>query len=227
MPPTSPTDQFDATTAGGDTAATARREIPTSDAPERVGESRSDFDWLLYPEYGPIDSIVGFAIFYLLVDALTPTFVDALALVLPDVATSTLTTGTALALWLVAGITALTVVLPQVAANPRRFDSRDERDAFLDANRPSEMQYKVNLTLLVLGGATAFLAWRTVLDVFRGMLPVVVELGGEIPPVLTAGNVAIFVVFVVGVAAYARGLDRLVIGGVREFLYRTMLDDWE
>lgn len=200
---------------------TAKRSSPDEQMTrEGVAGERRPFP-LLYPEYGPVDSVVGFGLFYLLVDAVTPTLVEALAGPFPDLASGTVTTGTALALWAVFGLTVLTVVLTQAKPNPRRFDTRAERDAFLDANRPTEWDYRLNLALLVLGGSTAALAWGTAVDVLRGMLPVVVDLGGAVPSV---GNVAVFVVFFVGFAAYSRGLDRLVVGGLRELLYRYHLD---
>lgn len=182
---------------------------------------------LLYPAYGPVESLVGFGLFYLLVDRLTPVVADALAGPVPALVPEPFATLVALLLWLVFGLTVGTTVLAQVRANPPTFGSANERDAFLDANRPSERDYRFNLALLVLGGSTAVLAWPTMLEVLRGLLPVVVTLDGTVPAVLTVGNVAVLVVFFLGFAAYARGLDRLVVGGMREFLYRTSADDWE
>lgn len=192
-----------------------------------ASESRHGPFYLLYPEYGAIDSLVGFAIFYLILDTLSPTLVDALATALPSVAPDTIGTGLALLLWLVAGVTALAIVVPQVQANPRRFETRHERDAFLDANRPSATQYRFALALVVLGGIVSVLAWQTFLDVLGALLPFVIELDGTLPSTLSPATVAVFVLFVVGFAAYSRGLDRLVIGVVRDLLYRSTVDEWE
>jgi hypothetical protein len=192
-----------------------------------ASEPRRGPFYLLYPEYGAIDSLVGFAMFYLVLDTLSPTLVDALATVLPSVAPDAIGTGLALLLWLVAGVTALAIVVPQVQANPHRFETRRERDAFLDANRPSATQYQFWLALLALGGAVSVLAWQTFIDVLGALLPFVIELDGALPSTLSPANLAVFVLFVVGFAAYSRGLDRLVVGVLRDLLYRSTVDEWE
>ena len=124
-------------------------------------------------------------------------------------------------------MTVLHVALDLFRPNPRTFTDPEARDAFLDAQRPSAADVRRNLVVMVLGAATALLAWETVVAVFEAMIPVVIEPGGQLPASLSLGNVAILVVFFLAVAAYARALDRLVVGGAREFLYRHYTDDWE
>lgn len=193
----------------------------TADASE---SPRGPFS-LLYPEYGALDSLVGFAMFSLILETISPTLVDALATALPSVAPDAIGTGLALLLWLVAFVTALAIVVPQVRANPRRFETRRERDAFLDAKRPSTTQYTVWLAFLALGGTVSYLAWQTFIDVLSAMLPFVIELDGTLPSTVSLANVTVFVLFLVGFAAYSRGLDRLVIGVLRDLLYRSTVDE--
>jgi len=181
---------------------------------------------LLNPEFGPIEALVGFGVFAVLVDRLTPAAVAGLADRFPDLI-APFTTGTAVLLWLVGGVTVLHVALDLFRPNPRTFTDPEARDAFLDAQRPSAADVRRNLVVMVLGAATALLAWETVVAVFEAMIPVVIEPGGQLPASLSLGNVAILVVFFLAVAAYARALDRLVVGGAREFLYRHYTDDWE
>ena len=181
---------------------------------------------LLNPEFGPIEALVGFGVFAMLVDRLTPAAVAGLADRFPDLI-APLTTGTAVLLWLVGGVTVLSIALDLLRTNPRTFTDPEARAAFLDAQRPSTADVRRNLVVMVLGAATALLAWETVVGVFEAMIPVVIEPGGQLPASLSLGNVAIFVVFFLAVAAYARALDRLVVGGAREFLYRHYTGDWE
>ena len=216
------TDHLEGTDSGSVRTAAPDHSTTTSERTTR--DSRSVR--LLYPEYGPVEALVGFGVFFLIVEWMTPALVDTLAGPFPDLVPEPLTTVTAVLLWVVLGVTVLSIVLTLLTPNPREFGDRSERDAFLDANRPSDREYRFNLVLMVLGGATAVLAWPTFIEVLRETFPMVVELGGPVPTVWTLGNVAIFVVFVLGVAAYTRGLDRLVIGGMREFLYRYHADDW-
>lgn len=174
---------------------------------------------VFYPAYGPIDSVLGFGLFYLLVDLATPLLAEALAGLL-GVESAAVETFAAVLLWAVFAATAFGAVLTQTADNPRTFDDRTEREAFLAANRPRPWEYRLHVALATLGGAVAALAWETFVVVFEALLPAVVELDGTVPAVLTPGNVAAFVVFFLGFAAFSRGLDRLVIGTLRESLYR-------
>ena len=182
---------------------------------------------LVHPEYGPVEGLVGFGIFYLLVDRLTPALVSALSGPLPDLAPDTIRLGTAGLCWLVFGLTLLSIALTQLADNPRKFADSAARERFLDDHRPTESGLRLHLVLMVFGGATAVLAWDTAVAVLESMFPIVVAAGGPLPAVLSLGNAAILVAFFLGFAAYARGLDRLVVGGMREFLYRTYSGDWE
>lgn len=181
---------------------------------------------LLYPEYGPIESLLGFGLFYLLLDTLTPHIVTTLTGPFPDLVPEPVTTATAALLWLVGITTLLAIALTQLDANPHTFTDQDARATFLDQHRPTEPFYTRSLGLLVLGGATAYLTWDTTITYLEGLLPVVVDTTGEFPGVMTIENTVVFVLFFVGFAAYARGLDRLIIGGIREFLYRSLDDDW-
>jgi hypothetical protein len=217
------TDQLEGADAGSVRSVDADQSTAT---PEQTATDSRPVR-LLYPEYGPVEALVGFGVFALIVEWLTPALVAALAGPVPDLVPEPLTTVTAVLLWVALGATVAAIVLPLLDANPRTFDDRRERDAFLDENRPSDRDYRVNLALMVLGGATAVLAWPTFVAVLRETVPVVVALGGPVPTAWTPGNVAIFAVFVLGVAAYSRGLDRLLVGGMREFLYRYHADDWE
>jgi hypothetical protein len=218
------TDQIERTDSGSVDTGASDRSTTTS---ERTAHDRRRSVRLLYPEYGPVEALVGFGAFYLILEWMTPTLVDTLAGPLPDLVPDPLTTLTAMLLWLILGIIVAAIVLEFVGENPREFEDRSERDAYLDEHRPSDRDYRHNLALMVLGGATAVLSWSTAIEVLRGTFPVVVELGGVVPPGQSLADGAVFVVFFVGVAAYARGLDRLVVGGMREFLYRYHADDWE
>ena len=201
----------------GDSLGRSRGATETEETGGPVG--------LLYPAYGLVEALVGFGVFGMLVDQITPAAVAALTDTYPGLV-GPVTTGAAVLLWLVAGAMAMAEAIEQARANPRTFPTAAERTAFLDANRPSEAHYRLNLVVMVLGGSMAVLAWNTVVDVLASAVPVVIDAGGTLPASLTLGNVAVFVVFVVAVAAYARALDRLVVGGAREFLYRTHTNDW-
>ena len=217
------TDHTDSIDSGAVDPGTSDRSTATT---ERTAQDRRPVR-LLYPEYGPLEALIGFGVFYLILDYMMPTLVDTLAGPFPDLVPDPLATGTAMLLWLFLGVIVAATVLDFLDKNPREFEDRSERDTYLDENRPSDRHFQHNLALMFLGGATAVLSWSTAIEVLREMFPVVVELGGLVPPGSSLVDGAVFVVFFIGVAAYARGLDRLVIGGMREFLYRYHVDDWE
>lgn len=175
----------------------------------------------VYPEYGPVETLLGIGLFYLLVDRLTPVIVEGLASPFPSLGAETVRTLLAVSIWVMAGLSFLRLVLTQSKANPRRFESVEALNRFLAERRPTDRHYRFYLVLALLGGTTAMLAWETTLEVLAAMLPMVVTPAGELPAAITVGNAAVLVVFFLGFAASARGLDRLVIGGVREFLYRA------
>ncbi|QSG12330.1 hypothetical protein HSBGL_1920 [Halapricum desulfuricans] len=90
----------------------------------------------------------------------------------------------------------------------------------MDRKRPTDSEYTFNPVLLILGATFALLAWNGAIGFLENVIPVVVELDGEMPTAMTVENAFVFAAFFVSLAAYTRGLDRFVIGGMRELLYR-------
>jgi hypothetical protein len=184
-------------------------------------EQNSDSLRLYYPAYGPIEAVVGVGLFYLIVDRVTPTLVAGLDGPLPDLVPEPLTTFMAFLLWVVLGATVTGVVLTQLRENPREFTTPAECDEFLASNQPSAWEYSRNGAMALLGGAIALLTWNTFIFVLRSITVVVVEPGGAVEATVAVTDVAVFVVFLVGFAACVRGLDRLVVGGLRDLVYRN------
>lgn len=173
------------------------------------------------PAYGPVEAAVGYVLFFILVDRATPVLVDELAAPFPDAVPEPFMTYAAVVLWLVLVALLLATVRGQLAANPRTFADADERESFLDEQRRDRWRYRIDAALVVVGGAATVLTWDVFVAVLVDLLSVVVvELDGATPALPGAEEVAVSVVFLVGVAALARGLDRLLVGGVRELLYR-------
>ena len=199
------------------TDRSAERDSPTrtSSRTESRGPVR-----LFYPAPGLVEAALGYGLLYLIVDAVTPVLVDELAGTAPDLVPEPFTTLMAFVLWVALGATVLGVVLAQVRDNPREFATPAEREEFLASNRPTASDYLFAGALAVLGSALAALAWDAFLPALEDVLVVIVEADGTVPPSLNVGDAAVFVAFFVGFAAFARGVDRLAAGGVRELLYR-------
>lgn len=207
-------DDPDGAPASDDVDASAREA--DSDPPEGDDAPRA-----FLPAYGPVEAAVGYVLFFLVVDRATPVLVDELAAPFPDAVPEPFTTYAAVVLWLVLVVLLLATVRGQLAANPRTFADADEREAFLDEQRRNRWRFRIDAALVVVGGAATVLTWDVFVAVLVALLSVVVvELDGATPALPGAEEFAVSVVFLVGVAALARGLDRLLVGGVRELLYR-------
>lgn len=211
------------------TAMTGTRERQSSsrDSHAAIEDNNHRSVQLLYPNYGAVEALVGFSVFYLSVDQMMPVMVDALAGPLPTFVPDPFTTLIALALWGVALLTLGTQVYAQLRTNPVTFESREDRDAFLDRERPTNEEYRFNIVLIMLGAATALLDWNGAIGFLQELVPVVIELEGDMPAAMTIEKALVFAAFFVGLAAYTRGLDLLVIGGIRELFYRIYAGAWE
>jgi hypothetical protein len=175
--------------------------------------------WLLYPEYGTLRAILGFGLFYLTVALVTPVVVDLFAEFAPAVASATVTTGAAVLLWLSLTLTLLDQGYRQVTANPHRFADREALVEFLDANRPTTLEY-------ALAGGGVLVTATVVVATWRPFVVALPELVWTMTHLPTAGapsivTSAIVVGFIVAFTLCTYGTDRLVVGAVREALYRA------
>lgn len=175
-------------------------------------ESRSDpRHEPLVPAYGPVDAVLGFGLFYLVVRSVTPTVVDAVTGVL-SVSPSAVRFGLAAALWFVLAVTMVDQVTRQLAALGL-FDHRSVGRGRSPAI-PSESQALGYLVLVVLGGVVAGWTFGPALDALAGLIDVLVPLDGPVP----VGDALVVVVFFVAFGAAAWAADRLVVGGTRILL---------
>ncbi|WP_267643246.1 hypothetical protein [Haloarchaeobius amylolyticus] len=194
-------------------------EAPRSN--EASGTDPGRRELLLYPAYGPVEAVLGFVMFYVVVDHMTPVVVSALAGPLPGFVPEPATTVAAIFLWFILGLSLFGMAQDQLRENPRRFASRAQREEFLAQNRPTRSSYAYHLVVLVVGGLTAALAWETFLEVLEALMLVPVEGTGLLSPAVGPVEIAIFVVFTVTFAAFSRAADRLAIGALRDVGYRV------
>ncbi|WP_158059272.1 hypothetical protein [Halorussus halophilus] len=175
-------------------------------------ESRRDArDRPAIPAYGPIDALLGFVMFYVLVDRATPTFVDVIPTVLPSVSPSLVRLGLALALWFVFVVTSIDQIRRQLAAL-----GVITHDAITPSSRrrgtPTETEALLYLVLALVGGTVAAWTFDRGIETAVSLIPVVVTIDVT---AFVPEDFAVMVVFFLsfGVASYA--LDRLLIGGLR------------
>lgn len=208
----------DGTSAGPETGGASDRSAAQTRA--GVRERPRGTVRVVYPEYGPVEAVLGLVVFYLVADTATPILVEALAEALPDLVPEPFTTLAAVSLWLLSGLVVVATALDQWRANPRTFESREKRDRFLDDSRLEEWRYYANAGLVVVGGAVAVLSWDTFRVVLGRMVVTVVEVDATSLSGTSVGDVAVFVAFFFGASAVTRGIDSVVVGSLREFAYR-------
>jgi hypothetical protein len=187
---------------------------------EDIREESSESVEVYVPVPGPVEGLLGVGLFYLLLDRLTPSILTALEDPLPDLVPEPVTTGLAGLIWLVFATTVLGSTLDFLRENPRTFPSERRRTEWLERVRPSRREYRNWVALLVVGGVTAVLTWSMAIDVLADLLVVVVDLPGTVPPGITLWSTVGMVLFFVSFAATAWALDRLIVGGLRDLLYR-------
>ncbi|WP_458189107.1 hypothetical protein [Haladaptatus sp. NG-WS-4] len=165
------------------------------------------------PAYGPVDAVLGFVLFYVVVDRATPTIVDVSTNVLPDLSPSLVGLGLAALLWFVFTMTVLDQVRRQFAAF-----GVGTHDAVGDTRGHTtltETQALAYLVLVLVGSVVAVWTFDSAMETAVSMIRTVSTLDvAAFVPV----DVVVMVVFFVSFGVTTRALDRLVIGGIRAML---------
>lgn len=166
------------------------------------------------PAYGAIDAVLGYVVFYVFVDRATPTVVDVVIAVLPDVSPSLVRLGLAGALWFILAVTLLDQIRRQLAA--LGVGSRDDVSRAEQARgAPTDIQLVGYLVVLLLGGIIA--AW-TFEPAIRSGISLIRVVGTLDVTRFMFPEVVLMVVFFIAFAIATRALDRLLIGSVRKLL---------
>lgn len=163
------------------------------------------------PAYGPVDAVLGYALFYVVLDRVTPTVVDVGTTVVPGVAPSAIGFALAALLWFVLAVTVVDQLRRQLAAA----GLSSHREVGPDPSTrppPSEPLSLGYLLAGVFGGGVAWLAFEPAMRALRSLLPVVATLdfGGFV-----VSQFVVLLVFFLSFAVATRSLDRLLVGGVR------------
>jgi hypothetical protein len=171
------------------------------------------------PEYGTLRTL-------LLVGAIATVAAGAA----PTVAAAVGFASLEYALYGVAAVLAIAALLyegrRQRANNPHEFVARNVLAQFYEQQRPSPRGHLLHLLAAVAGVAAVVLGAGPALSRQEGALLIVERLAaGEPLPAIDPVNAAWGVVFAVGVVVAAVGVDRLLVGGYREFQYRRVAGD--
>ncbi|MFB6171335.1 MAG: hypothetical protein ABEJ23_02295 [Haloarculaceae archaeon] len=174
-----------------------------------------------YPLYGTVERLVWLALLAFVVWSATAAVVQTVAALAP--ATPWLRAAVVGAVALVAvGVAAREYRRQRTAT--RSFLAREVLGSFLDQNRPGPGRHLVAIVLTAAGAAGVWRAGDRFVATLDGafyVLRTAATTGDPAP--FDPANLLWGAAFLLAVAALARGLDRLVVGGYRELLYRRYL----
>jgi len=165
------------------------------------------------PACGPLEAVLGYALFYLIVERATPTITATFSEIL-SVSPSVVGFGLAAALWFVFLVTAVDQARRQLAAIGVGTHEAVRRDE----SRPrtlSETRALGYLTLVLVGSIVALWTADAAISSLVGMMEVVSTADAGAFVLL---DLVVVVLFFVAYGSVTHALDRLVIGGIRELL---------
>lgn len=191
-----------------------------------MGDELADATGLYAPEYGPVRRLLEYVLFYVVVDRLTGLLVVLLEGVPPLASHApTVQFASAVALVVVLVVVVLWEARRQYVANP--VEATD-----LQALRPSPRRLAVAGGALAVGAGIVAVGWETVvaftgdpevlLTVTRELMTAVAAASGpvETSVAVLGTDLGVLAAFTVGFVLLAYGVDRVLIGLVREVLYR-------
>ncbi|WP_416841372.1 hypothetical protein [Haloferax sp. DFSO52] len=175
-----------------------------------AGSHRTD---VVFPAYGPIDSVLSFVVFYIFVTRATPTIVDVFSSI-TGLSPSAIGFGLAGFLWFILVVTLLDVVRRQFAA--AGFGSRQStEEQTRQAGVPSASRAVFYLVVVLVGGVVAVWSFEPAVAAGIGLIRMVGTLDTGAFDIV---GFLVMILFFVSFGAATRALDRLVIGGVRAVL---------
>lgn len=182
------------------------------DAESRTGSRGGRY----VPAYGPVDALLGYVLFYVVVDRATSTVVDVFGGLLTGLSPSAVRLGLAAFLWFVLVVTGIEQARRQLAALGVVGEDRVGRAVWSWTRAiPTEPQALAYLVLLVVGGLLAAWTFEGAIETAVSLIRVVGALDLE---AFVLGEFLVMVVFFVSFEVATFALDRLLIGGVREML---------
>ncbi|WP_436926067.1 hypothetical protein [Halosimplex amylolyticum] len=169
-----------------------------------------------FPAYGPIESVLGYVLFYVVIGRVTPAIVTVFSDTVLDLSPSFVRFGLAIALWFVLVVTAIDQTRRQLAALGVGTYAAELR--VWSRVTPSSLRTVGYLLAVIAGTVVAVITFDRAVEALLSLIPVVATVD-----VVAFDLVELFVmvVFFLSYSVAAHSLDRLVIGGVR-----TLTSDW-
>ncbi|MCU4718728.1 hypothetical protein [Halapricum hydrolyticum] len=163
------------------------------------------------PAYGPIEASLGYLLFYVLVDRVTPAIVTVFSETVLDLSPSFVRFALAVALWFVLAVSVIDQLQRQLAAlGVGTYDQAQLR--LWSRVTPSSLRTAGYVLVFLAGSIVAAMTFESAVETLSALIPAIAT-----AEVSTTDPIGVFamVVFFLAYGTAARSLDRLVIGGIR------------
>lgn len=184
------------------------RTISGSDAEHR----------LLWPETGGMKVLLEIALTYYLVVIATPVLVEQVSLLNPTIVPEPFTTALFAVVWFGIGTLVVWLVVTESLVTLHRFEEPDAVVEHIERGLPTRRQLLLNGGVAVFGGAIASITYERFLAVFVHVIDLLVIVAEEFVWTITIVDGLYVACFLGGFLLFARGVDRLFVGGIRTYL---------
>ncbi|MEF8807633.1 hypothetical protein [Natronomonas sp.] len=164
-----------------------------------------------FPAYGPIEAVLGYLLFYVIVGRVTPAVVTVFSETVLDLSPSVIRLGLAAALWFVLAVTVIDQARRQLAALGF-LTYEDLQLRVWSRVSPWSLRTAGYLLAFVAGTAVAAATFEAAVEALLSLIPVVATIDAGAFDVLAF---SLMVVFFLAYSIAAHALDRLVIDGIR------------
>ena len=166
------------------------------------------------PAYGPVESILTYVLFFIVIDRATPTFRVVLSDVIPGISPGDVGFALAAFIWFVLVVSIIDQSRRQAAAlglGRHRSVDRDRSKAAV----PSESRFLLSLVGAIVGAIVAYWTFESAMEMAIATIEIVfyLDVGG-----FDVAAFAVMVLFFVAWGPVTWTVDRLVIGGIRAVL---------
>lgn len=179
---------------------------------------------LLWPEFGGLSILVALPLVYLLVTIATPSLVEQLEPLYPEVFPEPFTTVVTVLLWTVAALVVLYFVRADVLLSVRRFDRRSELETHVREWDPDARWYELAIGRFLVGSALVVASGNQFVVAFERLIGMTVIVLEEFDPAFTSMDAVWLAAFFVGFVLFAGGVDRLLVGGARAYVERRHIE---
>lgn len=192
----------------------------TGDAHLHSGWTEENEYHLRWPEAGGIKLLLELALVYHLFVVSIPVLVEQIELLHPTIVPEPFTTVVYVLLWSSVGAVLVWLFVSESLFTVHRSDDYDDIEEQLDGESLDRRWFLVNAGAVLFGGVLAGATYERFIGVFLEVIDLLVIVASEFEWTLTIADGLYAVVFLGGFLLFTVGIDRLVVGGLRQYVRR-------